>query len=48
MAARGGLVRMDWLVGDPLQRRVELREVVEALCLRWPERRWREDGDFRV
>lgn len=48
LASEAGLERIPGRVRDPLLRWIELMEVVEALCPRWPERRWRENGDFRI
>jgi hypothetical protein len=34
--------------GDPFQAWLELMEVVEALCPRWPERQRITIGEFRL
>lgn len=45
----GGLPFAPPSARDPFESWVELMEVVEALCARWPERRsWLRSGTFRL
>ena len=45
LAADGGIAH-EPRNGDPFARFIELMEVVEALCPKWPEREHRIDGVF--
>lgn len=49
LVGEGGVPYAPPRARDPLESWAELMEVVEALCVRWPERRGSlQSGDFRL